>query len=99
MPTFIDEYVTNAMTRYESRHIPRFKNFQILGKKIEEEMKTTTRLWKSISNVVDVEEKEEEKDEDKDANEDKENEEIEEPNTDTFVQVNDEELPEVQTIK
>ena len=73
MPTFSCKDVKDALASYECRHAPRFRTFQILGKKVEDAVKTTTKLWKLIFNVVDIENKE-----DKDY---KENEETKEPST------------------
>ena len=95
MPTLFDKDVKDALTRYEGRHTPRFRTFQILEKKIENVVQNSIRLWKEIFNVVDLDDKEVEKEkeeEEKDEKEEEKNEEeSEEP--EVFVQVTMEDFP------
>ena len=54
MPTFSDKYEKDVLKRYEGRHTPRFRTFQILGKKIDDVAQNSIKLWKTMTCFIKV---------------------------------------------
>lgn len=50
MQNLSDKEIKEAMSKYENKHTPRFKSFQILSKRIEDIVPSTKNMWKTIFN-------------------------------------------------
>ena len=59
MTTFTDKEIKDALNSHENIQTPRFRTFHILGKRIEDVVQNSTKLWKTIFNIVDLDSKEE----------------------------------------
>ncbi len=99
MLEFSDKDIKDAMKNYERRHTPRFRNFQILGKKVEDVVQVTTMMWKTIFKVVDLDDNEDEKDKEEKDDKDQDIKDSQEPSIEIFVQVIKEKIPDFKQLK
>ena len=48
MSNLTNKKVKDTFKKIENRHTPRFRTFHILGKKVEDVVQVTTKLWKKF---------------------------------------------------
>ena len=61
MPNLTNKEVKETLKKFENRHTPRFKTFQLHGNKIEEVAKCSKKVWEMIFDIKIKDTKEKEK--------------------------------------